>query len=157
MSIGSYKLKTEEEIMTAIQYISYNHLTGDIVRIDRKNSNGSIDKDGYLILKIKGKQYKSHRLAYAKYYNTNPIGIIDHINRIKTDNRIVNLRLVTQKENVLNKKFYPNKDTGIVGVHLDKCTKCLKKKYTTKFNNKTFRFYSLEEAKQFRIKNKLNT
>ena len=37
---------------------------GEITRKDRKGGEGSLDKDGYLIIKVKGHQIKSHRLAW---------------------------------------------------------------------------------------------
>lgn|SRR5699024_8650750 len=125
-------------------YFVYNS-DGTITRLDRKNSNGSYDKDGYLILKIKGKQYKAHRIIYAMHHGVMPNKEIDHINRIRDDNRIENLRLVDRKTNVRNSLLKPNKNTGVVGVYIDK-TNGLKKKYATKLGGKTYRFYSLEDA-----------
>lgn len=125
---------------------SYNPLTGKITRNDRKNSNGSFDKDGYLIIKIKGKQFKAHRLAFLLYYGYFPKKEIDHINRIRTDNRILNLREVTRLENIKNITKKINENTGEVGIYLDK-TKGLKKNICFKYKNKTYRFYSIEEAK----------
>ena len=122
---------------------------GTFNRMDRKNSNGSYDKDGYLIIKIKGKQYKAHRLVYLWHHGRFPSEEIDHINRIRDDNRIENLRESTRKQNVRNTKRKPNKDTGVVGVHVDR-TKGLKKKYTTKLGGKTLRFYRVEDAMKAR-------
>ena len=121
------------------------HEDGSITRTDRANSNGSYDNDGYLILKIKGKQYKAHRVAYALYYGHFPKGEIDHINRNRSDNRIENIRVVDRETNLKNVTKKPNKDTGVVGIHLTKMDS-LKKKYTFKLKGKTHRFYSLEEA-----------
>src|SRR5699024_683271 len=114
-------------------YFVYNS-DGTITRLDRKNSNGSYDKDGYLILKIKGKQYKAHRIIYAMHHGVMPNKEIDHINRIRDDNRIENLRLVDRKTNVRNSLLKPNKNTGVVGVYIDK-TKGLKKKYENIIEN----------------------
>ena len=51
-------------------------------------------------------EYMAHRLAWLFTYARWPaLGLeIDHINRIKTDNRIVNLREVTHQVNMMNKK-----------------------------------------------------
>ena len=46
--------------------------------------------------------------------------MLDHINRIKTDNRICNLRAVTQKENGLNCNISKNSSSGFTGVSFDK-------------------------------------
>lgn len=136
------------EEQSLIDYIHKNFIyneDGTFTRLDRKNSNGSYDKDGYLIIKIKGKQYKAHRLVYAYHNNKFPKNMIDHINRNRTDNRIENLRDVTADINNNNANRQSNKDTGVVGVHLDK-TKGLKKKYAISKNGKTYRFYSLKDA-----------
>lgn len=122
---------------------------GILTRDDRKNSFGSLDKDGYLIIKIKGKQYKAHRIVWLLYNGAFPNGEIDHINRDRLDNRIENLRVCTRKEQVENRNYFPNKDTGVIGVYFDR-TKGLKKNYATRFDGGVYRFYSLEEAIAFR-------
>lgn len=122
---------------------------GKVYRTDRKNSNGSLDKDGYLIIKIKSKQYKAHRIVWLLNYGDFPKNELDHINRNKLDNRIENLRESNRTEQNNNKNFAPNKDTGVIGIHISH-TKGLKKKYETKIKHKTFRFYSLKEAIVFR-------
>lgn len=140
---------TDEEV---IKYIRENFVynpDGTFDRKDRRNSKGSLDKDGYLIIKIKKKQYKAHRLVYAFFNGKFPEQEIDHINRIRTDNRIDNLRAVTRTENVRNSYVPPNKETGVVGVHISNNTN---KKYTIQLNKKTYRFYTLEEAVMARKK-----
>ena len=146
-----FKMK---ELLIASKEIKYNSLTGEITRIGRKNSNGSFDKDGYLILKIKGVQYKGHRLAWANYYGKEPLKGIDHINRNKSDNRIVNLRDVSQGTNVRNTKKVPNKDTGVRGVYIDK-TKGLVAKYAVRYKKKIYRFRDLSDAISFREEKRL--
>lgn len=140
---------TDEEV---IKYIRENFVynpDGTFDRKDRRNSKGSLDKDGYLIIKIKKKQYKAHRLVYAFFNGKFPEQEIDHINRIRTDNRIDNLRAVTRIENVRNSYVPPNKETGVVGVHISNNTN---KKYTIRLNKKICRFYTLEEAVMARKK-----
>lgn len=141
-----------EAIMDAVKHIDYNPDTGEIRRIDRKGGGGSIDAYGYLIIKIKGRQWKAHRLAWAKYYGVPPAKIIDHIDGNKTNNRIANLRDVEQGVNVRNTKRDPNPITGVVGVYLDRSTNGLLAKYTTRFNGKTYRFRELGDAIAFREK-----
>ncbi len=122
---------------------------GEITRKDRKGGNGSLDKDGYLIIKVKGRQIKSHRLAWFLYYGEFPNGQIDHLNRNRTDNRKENLRIATSQQQNLNKKQKPNKDTGCIGIYLDR-THGLKKRYAFSCNGKTYRFYTLKEAEKGR-------
>lgn len=130
---------------------AYCQDTGEFLRINRKGSNGSIDRYGYLILKIKGKQYKAHRMAWLYVYGEVPSGNIDHINRVRSDNRISNLRCISQADNCRNMTVSKNNETGYKGVHLDS-TKGLKARYATKVNGKTFRFYSAKEASEYRLK-----
>ena len=44
----------------------------------------------------------AHRAAWAIYYGEAPVGFIDHINRVRTDNRISNLRLASRGQNAWN-------------------------------------------------------
>jgi len=135
------------------QYIlanfSIDENTGIITRLDRANSNGSYDKDGYLIIKIKTRQYKSHRLAWFLYYHEWPNGEIDHINRIRTDNKKCNLRVTDRLGNIKNTYRKPNKETNVRGIYIDK-TKGLRKVFALKYKDKTYRFYTLNEAINFK-------
>ena len=137
------------------KHISYDPTTGVITRIDRKNGSGSIDAYGYLIIKIKSQQFKAHRLAWFMHYGEFPKQTIDHINGDKLDNRICNLRDVSQSFNasVGNQNRPPNVETGYRGIHIDKTTKGLKAKYTTRIKQKTYRFRNLIDAVQFRTAN----
>jgi len=65
---------------------------------------GMKDRDGYLVTKIMYKQVKVHRLAWALYYREDPCAMeIDHVNGVKDDNRIENLRLATPSQNRCNR------------------------------------------------------
>jgi len=75
-----------------ISNFNYDKETGLLNRISQKNSNGSKEKFNYIIIKFKGKQYKAHRLIWLYNYKKYPDNIIDHINGIKYDNRIENLK-----------------------------------------------------------------
>lgn len=141
-------LSDAEVIEYMHRFFDYNQ-DGTFTRRDRKGGNGSLDKDGYLIIKIKGKQYKAHRLVFAYFNNRFPTEEIDHINRNRTDNRIENLRECTRLENMQNYQVPPNPQTGARGVHITN-TKGLKKKYTTRYQRKTYRFYTVEEAVEWR-------
>ena len=59
----------------------------------------------------------AHRVAWAIFYGHEPIGQIDHINGDKTDNRITNLRCVTNQENSKNTKVRKTNKSGVTGVY----------------------------------------
>lgn len=73
-------------------------------------------RDGYLHGCIGYVKYLSHRAAWAIFYGEDPPDQIDHINGIKTDNRLVNLRIVDQTENNRNSSLQKNNTSGVVGV-----------------------------------------
>lgn len=76
----------------------------------------SINKDGYLQIRIAGKMYVQHRLAWMYVYGSMPDGDIDHINHDRTDNRIDNLRVVTKRVNNKNLSMRSNNTSGVTGV-----------------------------------------
>jgi hypothetical protein len=79
---------------------------------------------GYGRLSLLGKRYKSHRVAWAMHTGDWPFDQIDHINGIRSDNRIENLRAVTQTENSRNMKRPSNNMSGVIGVYWDKFARC---------------------------------
>ena len=79
---------------------------------------GSINNEGYLHIRVgKGRRYKAHRLAWLYIYGEYPNGDIDHINHIRTDNRISNLRVVSNRENSINRSITRKNKSCVVGVH----------------------------------------
>ena len=77
--------------------------------------------DGYVRIKIGGKTWMAHRLAWIYKYGSIPEGYqIDHINGVRHDNRISNLRLATQAQQCQNRKKRSNNTSGHVGVTFNK-------------------------------------
>jgi hypothetical protein len=92
----------------ARELIDYNPETGEM----RRNTThkrwmnrppGSADKDGYTILRVGGRLFRAHRLAWLLHYGEWPDGDIDHVNGIRTDNRISNLRECNAMQNAQNR------------------------------------------------------
>ena len=75
--------------------------------------------NGYYKLRVDGKLYLLHRIVWLYVYGELP-EFIDHINRISTDNRLVNLRSVTKTQNQQNRNVQKNNKAGYKGVHWDK-------------------------------------
>ena len=80
----------------------------------------SMDAYGYGKIGFCGRNYGTHRVAWLLYYGSWPKGHIDHINGNTADNRIENLRIVTDAENAKNKRLSPKNTSGINGVNWDK-------------------------------------
>lgn len=70
---------------------------------------------GYLTASLNGKSWYVHRLVYFMHTGVIPKQI-DHINRIKTDNRIENLREATGSQNIANTKIRIDNTSGCKGV-----------------------------------------
>lgn len=102
-------MNTEEVIIEAIKRgFTYDHITGKIYGIkgDEICSRGN----GYVspAIRINSKRYafKAHIFAWYYTYDKMPKYQIDHINQIRDDNRILNLRDITHQKNNFNKKEY---------------------------------------------------
>lgn len=81
---------------------------------------GSINSQGYLDVRLDGKLHRAHRLAWI-HVNGALNGLqVDHINGVKTDNRLINLRAVSQLENGRNQRLGTNNTSGVNGVCWDK-------------------------------------
>lgn len=80
-----------------------------------KNYKWNINVGGYVEYCCNKQNILLHRLIMG-YPNTN----VDHINRNKLDNRKINLRLASDKENARNQSLAKNNKSGVTGVHWDK-------------------------------------
>ena len=80
------------------------------------NIAGCKKKSGYIDIVLSGKSYKAHRLAWLYVNGHYPLMDIDHINGVKSDNRIVNVRDVEHIENMRNKPKYKNNKSGFIGI-----------------------------------------
>jgi hypothetical protein len=72
---------------------------------------------GYLTIKVDGVRYMAHRLAWTYAFGVTPTNQIDHINGIRTDNRLSNLRDVPQAINSQNLRAAKHRNSsGMLGV-----------------------------------------
>lgn len=70
----------------------------------------------YRVVVIDGNRYLAHRLAWFYAHGAMPSADIDHINQVKTDNRISNLRTASRSQNVQNRGLLRSNTSGKTGV-----------------------------------------
>lgn len=106
---------------------SYNKENGEIYwKKCREKKNigkkaGSVVGKGYRYVTINGVSYYIHRIIWFFENNKWPEKSIDHINGDISDNRIENLRDVSNRENASNKQAH--RDGKLVGAIFDKWSK----------------------------------
>lgn len=90
----------------------------------RKGFNGKVAGTktfkGYIMIEHCGQSLFAHRLAWIYMYGEDPDCQIDHINQVKDDNRICNLRTCSQELNMQNYGPQKNNTSGYRGVFLHK-------------------------------------
>jgi len=87
----------------------------------RKNKiAGTLTSLGYVIIRIDKKDYQAHRLAWLYEHGEYPTKQIDHINHIKDDNTICNLRVVSISDNQKNVKRRVDNTSDVTGVYFNK-------------------------------------
>ncbi len=104
------------------ELLNYDPETGLFVwRVTRRVRAGTIagskhPTQHYISIKIDGVLHKAHRLAWLYSYGVWPPNDIDHINRVRTDNRLINIRLATRAENCQNRRMRSDNSSGITGI-----------------------------------------
>lgn len=105
-------------------------------------------RDGYRQVSIKGEHYHEHRIIMMLCFGHVPENAeIDHINHVRNDNRLCNLRFVTRSENRRNQSVNSKNTSGVTGV----CFLKARKKYMAQISVDRENIYlgifdTLEEA-----------
>lgn len=73
----------------------------------------------YIRVNVSRTFYLAHRIVWLHVNGHWPSGQIDHINGVKTDNRLANLRQVNRLENARNAALPCTNTSGVVGVSYD--------------------------------------
>lgn len=112
---------------------------------------GGYHNEGYRNIQIHGKLRLEHRVIFLMCNGYLP-DFIDHINGIRNDNRIENLRPATRRQNGCNSAIYSSNTSGVKGVYFNK--------KRMKWVSRVFKFGktvvsksfdTLEEAAKFRF------
>lgn len=79
---------------------------------------GTIQQSGYRYIRVFGRDYRAHRLAWLHSYGEWPKYHIDHIDGNRDNNRLSNIRDVTRSVNQqnLHRARADNKSCGLLGV-----------------------------------------
>lgn len=79
---------------------------------------GRVYPNGYVTIWIDGRPHRAHRLAWLHVHGEWPSNLIDHVNGVRSDNRIENLRDVASRINCQNRRSAsPSNKAGVLGVH----------------------------------------
>jgi hypothetical protein len=84
-----------------------------------KEAFTAVSNIGYKTGILGGQPYVAARIIWKLVYGHDPVEI-DHINRAKTDNRLVNLREASRADNCRNRGLLRNNTSGVSGVYLEK-------------------------------------
>ena len=122
------------EYREALELFRYDYETGVLYWRWRVNSRvpktleagTQYKSSGYLYVKVHGRLYLVHRIVMLMCYGFYGEGLeVDHINHVRNDNRLCNLRFVTGSENSKNQSVSSKNTSGVTGVYFSKA----KKKY----------------------------
>jgi hypothetical protein len=99
---------THEELRKILHYDpSTGHFTW-LEKIGNRSSvggtAGGANVQGYIFIGLRGRSYPAHRLAWFYCNGVWPPHQIDHINLVRHDNRLDNLRLATRAQNGANRR-----------------------------------------------------
>lgn len=98
----------ETGVFTWVKPTGYRAKAGDVA--------GAVGTIGYRHIKIEGKHYYAHRLAWFYVNGAWPSKQIDHIDGSRLNNAIANLREATNAQNNWNKRKQVNNKSGFKGV-----------------------------------------
>lgn len=110
---------------------NYCAITGNLIwrrptapRVRAGDAVLSLNSNGYVQCGLFGKKYLVHRLIWVMHFGSIPDSlVIDHIDCIKTNNRLENLRLASVRENTQNSKGKVRSTSAFKGVRFESSEK----------------------------------
>lgn len=105
------------------EVLNYDPETGDFHWRKRLSNRAAAGKktglsrhNGYSVIRLDRKLHFAHRLAFLYIHGRWPTADVDHINGVRDDNRICNLREATRAENIRNSHIRSDNKSGFKGV-----------------------------------------
>lgn len=104
--------------------LRYDHEDGQLRWLNGRlagsiaGSSYQCKRTSYKTITINGVKLRAHRAAWALFYGAWPDGQIDHIDGNGLNNRIDNLRVVSNRQNRLNSRRPNTNKSGVTGVYL---------------------------------------
>lgn len=128
LSQGEAPPLTQKRLMEVLEYNECDGLFRRRVAVSNTKVGdvaGTPDRKGYTIIRVDAVMYRAHRLAFLYMTGGWPAEQVDHVNRVKSDNRWVNLRCADANVNAQN-HVSPRSDNkaGYRGVCWRKSSKC---------------------------------
>lgn len=130
----------------------YNQKSGMLFWKNGKRAGSNL-YNGYRRVKLQGVEYKEHRLIWVLFFDKQPKQLIDHINGIKDDNRIENLREASVSQNTCNSKLSVRNNTKTKGVYYNHKRKKYIVNCSINGNSKYLGSYKTLEEAQNTIRN----
>jgi len=112
-----------ERVKELFSYRDDGCLIWKVTRSNRKKAGstaGTERKNAYVLVGIDGVIYRAHRIIWLWHHGYIPEGEVDHINRVKHDNRIENLREVSRQCNARNTGNFSHNTSGVKGIYTHK-------------------------------------
>lgn len=108
---------------TLLDTLDYDPLTGEFrwkIATSRRVKVGAVagsrSTHGYITIRLLGKLYYAHTLAWFYISGAWPTGLIDHQDTNRSNNRILNLRLSNHSTNAQNSNPHTDSLSGYKGV-----------------------------------------
>jgi hypothetical protein len=115
-------------------------------RIKIGDNSGYVTNTGYICIKINSKKYLAHRLVWLYMYGYMPKNDVDHINGIRNDNILLNLREATRSENLQNlKTHHSDNKIGLLGVCFHKRIKKFHAQIKLNYKNNSLGYFDTPE------------
>ena len=122
------------------ELLHYNPETGVFTWLQKAASNTKIGSVagcnhncGYITIRVRGKLYLAHRLAWLYVAGEWPKKDVDHSDHIRNNNKWDNLLDTVHRVNAKNQSKFKNNKSGVTGVHWNKNAKKWQSKITVNY------------------------